>query len=282
MICLGPIRGVTSSWQLVEEKKIFAIEVNGVQGQKRYIEVDISKLPPIKVPLKKDSGIELCLNDLSIYGEFFGVEYKASDNKSPNSISVASFNSTCPSGTKTVDLKKVRIIHNFKSRSNITKNGIKLKHSDITLSIKFSIYYLIVNDEPVGNISQIRQIFICSGDFFAPGLSEEEAKALSKQLYPDKLGIEYSLYRVGLRYRPFFDSKMIKANGYGLYTSWEPKIPAEEEVERQRELLLKEVERIQQTFTDNEFEEVESSCHETPDNVIYLTLRDERIKKRAA
>lgn len=286
-------------WKLVEEGKIVALEFDGVARQKRYIEVSASDLGELPDSITKDSGIELHLNDLNGYGEFFGVEYKASKSNAKNSITVASFNSTCPSGTKTVLLKKINMFHNLKSKSKSTKmQGHDLKICNVNVSISFSIYYLIVNDYPEGQISEIKQIFVCDGSFFAPNMSEVDAKALSKQLDPVKLGIPYTLYRVGLRYRPFFDSKTIRANGYGLYTSWEPRIPRAEEEEKQRELLLKEVERVQQTFDEVVYKdesEAELEGGEThievqktekapdsPDNVIYLTLREDRIKKRAA
>ena len=172
-------------------------------------------------------------------------------------------------------------------------DGREIKVCKVTLTISFSIYYLIVNDNPEGRISEIKQIFVCDGGFFAPDMTEEEAKKLSKQLYPKDLGIHINLYRVGLRFRPFFESKTIRASGYGLYTSWEPKIPAAELEEQQREQLLEEVMKVQQYFDDviNDLNESEEdpilhkeigANDENPDNVIYLTLREDRIKKRAA
>lgn len=280
------------NWSLVEEGCIVVLEIDGVNRQKRYIEIRVSEISGVVEPVKKDSGIEINLNDVNGYGEFFGVEYKASKSNSKTSISVASFNSTCPSATKTSTLKKVKMFHNFKSRSRVNAHGLNLKSCEITLNISFSIYYLIVNDDPNGQVSEIKQIFVCDGGFFAPDMSEEDAKKLSKQLYPEDLKIPYNLYRVGLRYRPFFDSKTIRANGFGLYTSWEPKIPAEEREKKQRELLMKEVERVQQSFSDVVDEEkmeklangedIVEGNEENPDNVIFLTLREDRIKKRAA
>lgn len=288
------------SWDLVEEGRIIAFEVEGVSRQKRYIEVPVNQLGEVPLPLKKDSKLILNLNSFNGYGEFFGVEYKASKSKSKKSISVASFNSTCPSGTKTISLSKIKMFHNLQSNSkSVTINGHVIKLCDVKLLISFSIYYLIVNDYPVGEISEVKKIFVCNGGFFAPNMTEAEAENLSDELDPNNLNIEYSLYRVRLRYRPFFDSRTIRANGYGLYTSWEPKIPKAEEEERQRELLLKEVEAIQQNFADvilKDQDEDDSENDEdldedvidtpspdaSPDNVIYLTLREDRIKKRAA
>ncbi len=284
------------SWELVENGTIVAIEVEGVSRQKRFIEVRVDEIGELPLPLKKDSKVILHLNKLNGYGEFFGVEYKASKSKSKKSISVASFNSTCPSGTKTISLNKIKMYHNLESASKATKiHDYSLKSCEIKLVISFSIYYLIVNDYPIGEISEIKKIFVCDGGFFAPDMSEEDADRLSTELDPNNLKIEYSLYRVRLRYRPFFDSSTIRANGYGLYTSWEPKIPGAEEEERQRELLLKEVEKVQQTFTQAAGDESEENEGEdgqdqlepvaaevNPDNVIYLTLREDRIKKRAA
>jgi len=288
------------AWSLVEKGELLALEVVGANKQIRYIEISTSELGEIPQPVyakfsdkgkEKHNEIRLLLNDYNNFGEFYGVEYKASESKSKKSISVASFNSTCPSSTKTKQLR-LRMIHNFKASGRKLIGGLKLKSCVVELSIKFSIYYLIVNDSPEGRVSKINQVFVCDGNFFAPEMSEDDAKALSKQLYPENLNIPYDLYRVGLRYRPFFDSKTIRAKGYGLYTSWEPKIPGEERERKERELLMKEVERVQQTFSDVVDEEElndslveEESVNgndENPDNVIYLTLRDERIKKRAA
>lgn len=281
------------SWDLVKQGKIVVLEVVGVSRQLRYIEIPIGEIGALPESVKKDSGIVINLNSVNGYGEFFGVEYKASKSNSQKSITVASFNSTCPSGTKTIVLKKVRMFHNVKSRSNVSIQGFDLKACEIKVEIKFSIYYLIVNDYPNEEISEIKQIFICDGGFFAPNMSEGEAKKLSTQLDPVSLKIPYTLYRVGLRYRPFFDSKTIRANGYGLYTSWESKIPGVEAEAKQREQLMKEVEKVQQTFDEivyvdeqdeDEIEIVkdEKAAPANPDNVIYLTLREERIKKRAA
>ena len=283
------------SWNLVEEKKIIVLEVEGVQRHRRFIEVRVDEIDQIVEPLKTDSGITINLNNVNNYGEFFGVEYKASQSNSETSISVASFNSTCPSRTKTANLKNVLMYHGYNSTSRKKPiDGHEIKVCKVTVTISFAIYYLIVNDNPEGRISEIKQIFVCDGGFFAPDMSEEEAKSLSKQLYPKDLGIPINPYRVGLRFRPFFESKTIRANGYGLYTSWEPKIPAaEEEEDKQREQLLEEVMKVQQYFDDvvGDLDEPndESSPHEeveandsNPDNVIYLTLREDRIKKRAA
>lgn len=282
------------SWDLVEQGKIVVLEVEGVSRHSRYIEIPVKDIGEIATPIKKDSGIILNLNKIKGYGELFGVEYKATESKSKKSINVAPFNSTCPSKTKTIHLNKVKMFHNLESKSKVTKiQGHSLKICEIKLSLSFSIYYLIVNDYPNGQISEIKKIFVCDGGFFAPNMSEEDAKSLSKELNPKDLNIPYSLYRVGLRFRPFFDSKTIRSNGYGLYTSWEPKIPGAEAEERQRELLLREVEKIQQTFDDvvgddeleEESTEVIKGMQATPtdpDNVIYLTLRADRINKRAA
>lgn len=280
------------NWQAVAQQKIVVLEVEGVRRHKRFIEVDISEIPNFDLPLKTDSGVEINLNNVNGYGEFFGVEYKASQSNSETSISVASFNSTCPSRTKTVKLKNTLMYHGFKttSRKKPVDGYDEIKVCKINIKIQFSIYYLIVNDNPEGRISEIKQIFVCDGGFFAPDMSEEDAAKLSKQLYPKDLGISLNLYRVGLRFRPFFESKRIRANGYGLYTSWEPKIPATIEEEKQRKLLLEEIEMIQQDFADNS-ELIDESNKDSikvdggdsnPDNVIYLTMNEIRIKNRAA
>ena len=280
------------SWDLVEQKKIVVIQIDGAERLKRYIEVRIEDFPQVKEPVKRDSGIEVSLNDLDEYGELFGVEYKASKSKTENSISVASFNSTCPSATKTVAIKKARLIHNFKSKTKDYKiKSYALKDCDFKLNINLSMYYLIVNDYPKKQVSEIKQIFICDGAFFAPEVSQERAEALSVQYKPHEMKIDYELERVGLRYRPFFESKTIRAKGYGLYTSWEPKLLALEKEEQQRQVLMDEVEKVKQDFLekleDEEGNEVEVNDQVdeksiSDDNVIYLNLRDERIKKRAA
>lgn len=283
-------------WENVKEGKIVVLEVEGVERQLRYIEIKSEEIEFPEEPIRKEPGISIDLNSFNGYGEFFGVEYKAAKNKSENSVSVASFNSTCPSSHKTSTLKKVKLIHNLRSRSNIEVHGYNLKQCLITVNISFSIYYLIINDYPKDSVSEIKQIFICDGGFFAPGVSQAKAKELSTQFYPDELGVEYNLYRVSLRYRPFFDSRTIRTNGFGLYTSWEPKIPLEEKVEKQRQALLREVEKIQQDFNElaeaeDENEEIDNvepkelpsqAPEDNPDNVIYLSLREDRIKKRAA
>lgn len=279
-------------WEAVKELEKIVLEVDGVNREKRYIEIRSSEVDVISEPVRKDSGIVINLNEVNGYGDFFGVEYKASKNNSKTSISVASFNSTCPSLTKTSTLKKIKMYHNYKSRNRVTIAEHQLNSCEVILNISFKIYYLIVNDDPNGQVSEIKKIFICDGGFFAPEMEEEEAKQLSKQLYPEVLGISYNLYRVGLRYRPFFDSRTIRSNGYGLYTSWEPKILKEEKEEKQREILMREVERVQQSFSDvvdenqlelnSEGEESIAQNNENSDNIIYLTLRDERIRRRAS
>lgn len=281
------------NWKLVEDKKIVVIEVEGIQRHRRFIEISIDEIDPIIEPLKTESGITINLNKVNHYGELFGVEYKASQSNSETSISVASFNSTCPSRTKTATLKNISMLHGFESTARKKPiKGFNIKACKIDLTISFSIYYLIVNDNPEGRLSEIKQIFVCDGGFFAPDMTEEEAKKLSRQLYPKDLGIPINLYRVGLRFRPFFESKTIRANGYGLYTSWEPKIPAAEEENKQRQLLMEEVIKVQQYFDEVVDDNDESSESPTskeieandsnPNNVIYLTLREDRIKKRAA
>lgn len=268
------------NWELVKKGTIVVVEVNVPNAQKRYIEVETSKLN-LPSSIKADSNISLKLNDFDIYGEFFGIEYKASKNTHPNSISVASFNSSCPSGTKTTELVKIGLIHNLHTTMRKKFDGdADLKVCEIKLSIQFTMYYFIVNDEEQGTRSEIKHIFLCSGSFFAPTTTEEEAAKLSKQIMPSDLGLNLNLYRVKLRYRPFFESRAIKANGYGLYTSWEPKIPGQVKEQAQRESLLKEVECIQQSFTEDQTAQVSSQVEEK-DNVIYLNLREDRIRRRS-
>jgi hypothetical protein len=269
-------------WQSVQDGKTVVIEVNAPNNLKRYIEVPVSDL---NLPAKLDSDSDICikLNDLHGYGEFFGIEFKASKNNNPKNISVASFNSTCPSSTKTSELNKIVLIHNLPTSSKkMFDKELGLKKHLIRLRIQFSMYYFIVNDEEVGTRSEIRHIFICNGSFFAPTTTEEEAARISKQLYPSDLNLDLNLYRVKLRYRPFFESRAIRANGYGLYTSWEPKIPGVEREERQRNLLLKEVEKIQQDFGEDKPDQVSQMRGSNDDNVIYLNLKAERIRSRAA
>lgn len=267
-------------WERVREKKSVVIEVNAPNSLKMYIEVNLNELN-IPDVLTNETEICLKLNDLNGYGEFFGIEYKASKNGNEKSIAVASFNSTCPSDTKTTELNKIVLIHNldtnykryFDKEKTLKKHLIKLK-------IQFSMYYFIVNDEEVGSRSEIRHIFICRGSFFAPTTSEEQAAKYSKQLYPEDLNIPLNLYRVKLRYRPFFESRSIKASGYGLYTSWEPKIPGLEREATQRKLLMDEVEKIQQEYGD-EVENVGQRKENNFENVIYLNLKAGRIKARS-
>lgn len=268
-------------WDLVRSGTFVVVEVSVPNNQKRYLEVEVSKLK-LPTSIKTDSNISLRLNDFDVYGEFFGIEYKASKNTHPNSISVASFNSSCPSSTKTTELVKIGMIHNLPTTMRKKYDGdANLKICEIKLSIQFSMYYFIVNDEEQGTRSEIKHIFLCGGGFFAPTTTEEEAAKLSKQIMPSDLGLNLNLYRVKLRYRPFFESRAIKANGFGLYTSWEPKIPGQIKEQAQRESLLKEVERIQQNFTEDQSAQVNPIQVEEKDNVIYLNLREDRIRRRS-
>lgn len=269
-------------WKLVQEGKAVVLEVNAPNNLKRYIEIKTSEL---NLPDKLNGDSEICLklNDVNGYGEFFGIEFKASKNNNTKNISVASFNSTCPSNTKTTELNKIVMIHNLPTTSKkMFDKDLGVKIQIIKLKIQFSMYYFIVNDEEVGTRSEIRHIFLCNGGFFAPTTTEQEAAAISKQLYPEDLKLDLNLYRVKLRYRPFFESRAIRANGYGLYTSWEPKIPGIEREEKQRNLLLKEVEKIQQDFNDENPDQIPQKKEKDDDNVIYLNLKADRIRSRAA
>ena len=269
------------NWSMVKSGKLIIIEVNVPNNQKRYIEVEVSKLN-LPTIIKPDSEINLRLNDFDLYGEFFGIEYKASKNSNQNSITVASFNSSCPSPTKTTELVKVGMIHCLPTTMRKKfENDECLKKCEIKLNLNFSMYYFIVNDEENGTRSEIKQIFLCSGSFFAPTITEEEAAKLSKQLMPEDLGLKLNLHKVKLRYRPFFESKAIRANGYGLYTSWEPKIPGDIKEQLQRETLLNEVERVQQNLEDQSTQPSSSKIKRDDDNVIYLNLREERIRRRS-
>ncbi len=269
------------NWEAVKGGKAVALEVAAPHGEKRYIEIRVSELT-LPAYIEKDTDIHIKLNEVNGNGEFFGIEYKACKNKNPNRIQVASFNSTCPSATKTTTLGKVLLVHNLPTsmRSWFDKDK-GLRKCRVRMSIQFSMYYFIVNDFENGTRSEIKHIFLCSGGFFAPTTSEAEAEKLSAELKPGDLEIETDLYRVSLRFRPFFDSKAIRSNGYGLYTSWEPKIPGMAREERERQALLKEVEKIQQTFQDEPADQITQPSEKEFENVIYLTLREERIRKRS-
>ncbi len=269
------------SWDLVLQGKLVVVEVTVPNSLKRYIEINTSELDLPEV-LTNETVINIKLNDVNGYGEFFGIEYKAMKSSNSNSIAVASFNSTCPSNTKTTELNKVVLIHNLNTSYKKYFDKLKtLKKHTIKLRIQFSMYYFIVNDEEIGTRSEIRQIFLCNGGFFAPTTSEEDAARFSKQLYPADLKIDLTLYRVKLRYRPFFESRAIKANGYGMYTSWEPKIPGVEREERQRQQLLEEVERVQQDFGDLLPDQIAQPQAPEYENVIYLNLKAARIRARS-
>lgn len=275
------------NWDLVKNKKIVVIEIQVPNSEKRYIEVDIEKVSlPEKITSK--SKIEITLNDTDFYGEVFGIEFKASKHrptkdKTKSSISVASFNSTCPSDTKTTKLGNVNLIHNLEtSQRGMFKEDGNLKVAQITLKIKFSMYYFIVNDEQTETNTQIRYILLCRGKFFALSTTEEVAASLSKELKPKDLKLDLNLYRVSLRFRPFFGSKKIVAKGFGLYTSWEPKIPKEVRENLERETLLNEVEKVQQQIFDESEKPTKEVVESADDNVIYLNLRESRIRSRAA
>lgn len=268
-------------WEAIKSGRYVCFEVSAPNNQKRYIEIESIKLNLLNEIIKSDSNLVFNLNELKEFGELFGVEFKASKNDNPNSIAVASFNSSCPSGTKTTELSKIKMIHNL--ATNMRKkfnNSDDLKVCEVKLKIRFSMYYFIVNDVENGTRSEIKHILICRGTFFSSETSEEEAARLSKQIMPSDLGLNLNLHRVKLRYRPFFESRSIKANGYGLYTSWEPKIALAEEVESQRRLLLEEVEKIQQELEESDLRSQVVDREET-DNVIYLNLKEERIRLRS-
>lgn len=269
------------NWELVLNGTFVVIEVSVPNNLKRYIEVRTSELN-LPEMLTNETEINIKLNDVNGYGEFFGIEFKASKNNNASNISVASFNSTCPSNTKTTELNKITLIHNLPSTYKKYFDREKgLKKHVIKLRIQFSMYYFIVNDEEVGTRSEIRHIFLCNGGFFAPTTTEEQAARFSKQLYPDDLNLDLNLYRVKLRYRPFFESRSIKANGFGMYTSWEPKIPGVEREERQRQQLLEEVERVQQDFGDQLPDQVAQTQANEYENVIFLNLKAARIRARS-
>ena len=285
------------NWDLVRRKEIIVLEVSVPNNQKCYIEVSSNRvtLPALISEGKKkkknedededdetNQKIKLKLNDLDEYGDFFGVEYKAAVNNSSTSINVASFNSTCPCVTKTTKLK-ARMIHNYptKMRKNIDDDK-ELLVCEIFLDVKFFMYYFIVNDIEKGNRSEIKQILLCRGSFFAPTTSEIEATKLSSQLKPKEQNIEVNLYRVSLRYRPFFESRAIQSNGFGIYTSWESRMIGEIAEEAQRAALLEEVKKIQQVLIVDEDDQVTTHEVEEEDNVIYLNLKAERILRRAA
>jgi hypothetical protein len=271
------------NWEEVRSGSSVALELLVPGDQKRYIEIKKDGLSlPDKITAK--SKIVLTLNDLDYFGEFFGVEYKASTNAIERSIAVASFNSSCPSKTKTIEITSARLIHSLPtSKRDSFGDGFKIV--PITLKVKISLYYMIVNDEVANNKSKIRHIFITSGDFFSGDTSEEVAKVLSEEKKPIDFGIKASLNKVGLRYRPFFESRKIQADGYGIYTNWEPKIPAEAKEGAERALLLQEVLHVQQKLIDNDTGQ-EIPLSPTPDKepgrLIHLTLRESRIKLRAA
>lgn len=271
------------NWQLIRNKSHCAIAVKAAQGQERYILFPSEKLS-VTGEITRETKIILSLSDLDEYGEFFGIEYKATNNDNANSISVASFNSTCPCETKTVQISRVKLIHNLPTtlRKNFDGDN-KLKVVDVKLNVSFTMYYFIVNDTVVDRRNEIKKIFLCSGGYFAPGVSEEKAEDLSKQKMPSDFGLKNTLYKVGLRYRPFLEARRILCNGYGLYTSWEPKIPKKVKEEQQIQDLLDEVMKIgQEDFNEQSGEYVPVTDTDKSDNVIYLCLSANRIKDRAA
>lgn len=271
------------NWEAVRNRKNVVLEVSVPNKQKCYIEIDANK---IKFPkdIREDSKnrISLKLNDLDSYDDFFGVEYKAAVNTSSTSINVASFNSTCPCVSKTTTLKAF-MIHNYPT--GMTKNHKKDKQllkCQIKLDVKFFMYYFIVNDIENGTRSEIKQILLCKGSFFAPNTTELEADGLSSQIMPKDIDKEVNLYRVSLRYRPFFESRSIQSNGFGIYTSWQSRLIGEIEEQAQRQALLNEVEEIQQTLILDEGDRVSPQVVKEEDNVIYLNLKADKILRRAA
>lgn len=272
------------NWDDVRNGKIIVLELKVPNDQMRYLEVAKEKIQlPEKINAKTKISIQL--NDLDYYGEFFGIEYKASLNKNPNSINVASFNNSCPSKTKNVIITSAKLIHNYPTTKKLLFNNDKsLKIVPIQLKVRYSLYYMIVNDEVITNKSKIKHIFVCSADFFSADTPEDIAEILSKEKKPMDFGIKTTLLKVSLRYRPFFESRVIEANGFGIYTSWAPKLPGEAREEEERKLLLQEVARVEQRLIDNESgqeipnEELEDG---EPGKVIYLCLRENRIRERS-
>lgn len=270
------------NWDAVKSGEQVVIEVDVPNDQKRYFEfrrVDLD-LPERITP---ETDIALRLNELGEFEDFFGIEYKTSKNSSENRISVASFNSTCPSDTKTSEIK-ARLVHNIPtSMRKKFNNDQELKVCEIRLSIQFNMYYFVMNYEKAGAYSSVKHIFLCRGSFFAPTLSEENASLISIELKPNdpRLNLNFDLPRVKLRYRPFFESRKITANGFGLYTSWTPKIPEQIREARERELLLNEVLRVQQMFEVDDNDRVHVQTNNNADNVIYLDLRADRIRLRS-
>jgi hypothetical protein len=270
-------------WEAVRNKKIIVLEVTVPNKQKCYIEVDAVK---IKFPedIREDSKnrMSLRLNDLNEYEDFFGVEYKAAVNASSTSINVASFNSTCPCITKTTTLKAY-MIHNYPTGMKKNhKQDKQLLKCQVNLDVKFFMYYFIVNDIENGTRSEIKQILLCKGSFFAPNTTELEAEDLSSQVMPKDINKEVNLYRVSLRYRPFFESRSIQSNGFGIYTSWQSRMIGEIAEHAQRQALLAEVEKIQQTLILEDGDQVSSQVVKEEDNVIYLNLKANKILRRAS
>ena len=262
-------------WNSIRAGSMVAFSVTISNSEQRFIELKASEL--LNSPIFMKDRI-LDLNSVGLYGEFFGVEYKAQKNKSSKSIIVASFNSTCPSGTKTSSLKNIKLFHNLDSLTKKKDKMIKdCFFEEIQVQISFSMYYMVVNDEKISNKTQITYIFLCHGNFFAPNLEESIANILSKQKTANDMKMEFDLKRVKLRYRPFFEAPTIKAQGFGLYTSWKPKLPEVAREGRERDALLNEILQIQQSFNSEEIDPLKGM-----DNVIYLNLTGERIRKRAA
>lgn len=272
------------NWNLVRDRKIIVLQVIAPQNQKRYLEIDSKKIIfPELISDKKDKILNLNLNQLDEFGDLFGVEYKASVNASRNSLGVASFNSSCPSNTKTTEVPNVEMIHNFPTKMRRKfNNDSMLKICDVKLTVNFLMYYFIVNDIEIGNRSEIKKILLCRGSFFAPTTTQETAEFLSKQLSPNEIGRKIELYRVNLRYRPFFESRVIQTNGFGIYTSWEPRMISKLTESMQQKALLEEVEKIQQQIQFDEDGNPLNQAVLDEDNVIYLNLTEARILRRAA
>lgn len=269
-------------WDSVKNKLNIVLEVEAPNSEKRYIEIPVSSISFPKL-LNSKSKITLFMNDLLFFEDIFGIEFKASKNKSTKAISVASMNSTCPSDTKIASIN-AKMIHSLdsKMKNNFEAKNINFKSMKVELKIRFSMYYFIVNDEKVDSKSHIRYVLLCRGKFFGLSTSEELAQKLSKELKPTDIKLDLNLYRVKLRFRPFFESRKIQSNGYGLYTSWEPRIPSAIAEHEAREQLLNEIEKIQQNVTDKKEVVVKPKDLKEEDNVIYLNLNERRIRQRSA
>lgn len=215
------------NWKSVYDGTTVVIKVKGDLGTSKYLTFPSLILKNKEIKEKNFEDFSIDLNKHLKTDEFYGIEYKATKNSAANSVGVASFNSTCPSGDKNIFITGT-LIHNLNKHGKEFKPKVykeKLRETTwkLKLLVVFKIYYFIVNDADEEKKSKIKHIVIVPGEFFGGAITHEQAAKYSVQPDLKKLGYNFTSNRIKLRLRPFFEAPNIKVhNGYGLYVGWKP------------------------------------------------------------